>query len=524
MKKVILTEMIALLAAGAVSVPGQDPTPAATNQPAPAAAAAPAEPVKESADATSSTTSTNLDTAIQEATTTPDQAPDGEHNLRFNFRGAPLESVLNYLSEAAGFIIVLETKVEGKVDAWSKQPLTKDEAVDLLNTVLHKKNYAAIRNGRTLKIVSREDAKKFDIPVKKSTEPDQIPKNDEMVTQILPVRYANATQMVKDLQPLLDSTYANMTANESANSLVLTATQTDIHRMAEIIKALDTSISAITTIQVFTLKYADAKEMATAIKDLFPTQNTTSNNRGGGFNPMQMFGGRGMGGQQGGSTGTGQSEAKNAASKVNAVADERTNSLIVSAPEEIMNLIKEIVDKIDNEAENITLVRTFRLTNADPVEMVTLLTEVFPDTSTSSDNSRSSTMFGGRGGMMNFGNRGNASTTSSTRKQQQGKVTAVADQRTCSLVVSASRDLMPEIEAMIKELDGSPGKKQKVYYFQLSNADPDEVKEILQGMFTSSMSYQNNNSSGNALATRQEQNAQNVSSTTSTTGLSSSSR
>ncbi len=521
MKKVILTEMIALLAAGAVSVPGQDPTPATTTQPAPTAAAAPAEPVKESADTTPAATSTNLDTAIQEATATPDQAPDGEHNLRFNFRGAPLESVLNYLSEAAGFIIVLETKVDGRVDAWSKQPLTKDEAVDLLNTVLHKKNYAAIRNGRTLKIVSREDAKKYDIPVKKSTEPDEIPKNDEMVTQILPVRYANATQMVKDLQPLLDSTYANMTANESANSLVLTATQTDIHRMAEIIKALDTSISAITTIQVFTLKYADAKEMATAIKDLFPTQNTTSNNRGGGFNPMQMFGGRGMGGQQG-SAATGQSEAKNAASKVNAVADERTNSLIVSAPEEIMNLIKEIVDKIDNEAENITLVRTFRLTNADPVEMVSLLTEVFPDTTTSSDNSRSSMMFGGRGGM-NFGNRGATSATS-TRKQQQGKVTAVADQRTCSLVVSASRDLMPEIEAMIKELDGSPGKKQKVYYFQLSNADPDEVKEILQGMFTSSMSYQNNNNNGNALTTRQQQNAQNVSSTTSTTGLSSSSR
>src|SRR5712692_6335226 len=61
-------------------------------------------------------------------------AADAGQGLRLNFRGVPLEMVLNYLSDAAGFIIVLDTKVEGKVDVWSNQPLNKDEAVDLLNT------------------------------------------------------------------------------------------------------------------------------------------------------------------------------------------------------------------------------------------------------------------------------------------------------------------------------------------------------------------------------------------------------
>ena len=74
---------------------------------------------------------------------------DGEKGLRLNFRGAPLEMVLNYLSDAAGFIIVLEAKPEGKVDVWSNQPLTKDEAVDF-EQILNKNNLAAIRNGRTL--------------------------------------------------------------------------------------------------------------------------------------------------------------------------------------------------------------------------------------------------------------------------------------------------------------------------------------------------------------------------------------
>src|SRR2546430_853360 len=94
----------------------------------------------------------------------------GEKGLRLNFRGVPLDMVLDYLSEEAGFIIVKKAEVKGKVDAWSNQPLTKDEAVDLLNTVLNQNDYAAVRNGRTLTIMTREEAKKRGIPVIKGGE------------------------------------------------------------------------------------------------------------------------------------------------------------------------------------------------------------------------------------------------------------------------------------------------------------------------------------------------------------------
>src|SRR5437868_7102247 len=93
-----------------------------------------------------------------------DLTPD--KTLRLNFRGVPLELVLNYMSEAAGFVIVLETEVKGKVDAWSDQPLNREEAVGLLNGVLSRNGYAAIRNGRTLTIVNRDAARRKDIPVK----------------------------------------------------------------------------------------------------------------------------------------------------------------------------------------------------------------------------------------------------------------------------------------------------------------------------------------------------------------------
>jgi type II secretory pathway component GspD/PulD (secretin) len=519
MKALKLTGLLMISAMGVQPILAQEATNAAPAEvkppmsaPAQTNGAAQANPSQAEAPAPApmeTTTTVSSNAAPMAATNAK-----GEKLLRLNFHGVPLSMVLTYLSDAAGLIIVLETEVTGKVDVWSQQPLTVDESVNLLNSILNKNGFAAIRNGRTLTIVSRADAKTRDIPVKIGSNPAEIPKNDEMVTQIIPVRYANAVQMVKDLQPLLP-TYASLSANESGNALVLTDVQTDIRRIAQIVKALDTSISSISTVKVFPLRYADSKELATEVKELFPTQNATGNN-GGNNNPMAMFPGFGGRNRQGNTQNASTSEARTAAGRVTAVADERTNSLVVSAPDDAMPVIEQLVKEIDTNAENITELRVFRLKNADPVEMADQLTSLFPDES-KSDNTRSSIQFG-RGGFMGGGAATQTSTTS-TRAKQMNRVLAVPDQRTASVIVTAASDLMPQISEMIEQLDTNPAKKQKVFVYSLENADVDNVVGVLQDMFQSSNSRGSSSSSrqnNNALSTRQTQSSQSTS--TSTTG------
>src|SRR6267154_45380 len=339
-------------------------------------------------------------------------APAGDDELRLNFRGAPLEMVLDYLSKAAGFTIVLETEVKGKVDVWNNHPLTRDEAVAVLDSALNRNGYAAIRNGRTLTIMSRDDAKKRNIPVMPGSNPEAIPKTDEMVTQIIPVRYANVSQLVKDLEPLKPA-YATLTANDSANALVLTDTRANVRRMVEIVNALDTSVSSVSTVRVFPLKYADAKDLANAVKELFQAPTT---NQQQGNNARQFFRGFGGGGGGGGGQGGGQGGgADNAAAQrvvphVSAVADDRSNSLVVSAPEEYIPTIEQLVREIDVSVSDVTELRVFHLANADPVETATLFAQLFPDDSKTTDQNQAAVRFrGGFGG--GFFNQGNAATT-----------------------------------------------------------------------------------------------------------------
>jgi type II secretory pathway component GspD/PulD (secretin) len=530
-------------AADEESVPPQPAPP----KPPPAADPEPArEPTPETA------TPAPAQTSATEPANPPsvDHAPPrGANDLRLNFRGVPLDMVLNYLSEAAGFIIVLDTEVKGKVDVWSNQPLNQDEAVELLNSVLNKNGYAAIRNGRTLTVVSRDEAKKRDIPVKSGSDPEGIPKSDEMVTQIVPVRYISAVALAKDLQPLLP-TQATLTANEGGNALVITDTQTNIRRVAEIIAALDTSVASVSAIRVFPLRFADAKLLATTLRDLFSnsarggTGGSSTSSRGG-FSPFggggpSFFGGGppgfsrdggGDGGRSRSSSGGGSSGGLRAATQVTAVADEHSNSLIVSAPEEYMADIENLIKQVDTAVTDVTELRVFALRNADPVEMAELLSNLFPDPSRQEDTRSTGLRFGGGpfpGGFPGFpgssrtSSRGTGGNNSdSERAKKQSRVLAVPDARTSSIIVTAAKDMMDQIAEMIAQLDSSAARKQKVFVYPLENANVQEVEGILRNLFetqntrnTRTTSQQNNN----PLTTRQNNAAQNQGNQNSTFG------
>jgi general secretion pathway protein D len=350
--------------------------------------------------------------------------------LSLNFRNAPLEMVLNYLSDAAGFIIVMDTQIRGNVSVISSHPMTRDEAVDLLNAILNKNGYAAIRNGRTLTILDKNDAKTRNIPVKTSNDPDSIPNNAEIVTQIIPIRFVEARQLVTDLSSFV-SPQATIVANEAGNSIVVTDTQSNIRHLTEIIKAIDSSAEGETEIRVFHLTHANPADVASELSQIFPTSGTSGSQVQSPF----RFGG-GAGGMGGGGGGPGG------------------------------------------------FFQRMMAANAG----------------------------GSTGGSQN------------TRIQKQTQVVAVADPRTSSVIVTASKDLMEEIAGMMTQLDVPSTRDQKVFVYHMDNGDPQQALTVLQNMFqnnnTSSRSGTSSSSQNSALQTRETQNATSggTGSTTSTTG------
>lgn len=328
--------------------------------------------------------------AEDQAPFTPPANPVGTNNsngIVMNFKNAPLEMVLNYLSDAAGFIIVLDTRVNGNVSIISSHPMTRDEAVDLLNAVLNKNGYAAIRNGRTLTIVDKNDAKTRSIPVKSGNKPEEIPNNAEIVTQIIPIRFVEARQLVSDLTSFV-SPQATVVANEAGNAIVITDTQSNIRHLAEIIRAIDNSAEAETEIRVFRLKHASPADVAATLSSVFPSSSSGGSTQspvrfgGGGGGPGGFFQ-RMMGGGGGNSSSSSSADRVKKATAVTAVADSRIQAVIVTAPKDLMEQIAVMMANLDVPSTRDQKVYVFKMNNGDPQQAVQVLQSMFQSSGSS---------------------------------------------------------------------------------------------------------------------------------------------
>jgi type II secretory pathway component GspD/PulD (secretin) len=456
---------------------GVEAVPAAPPPAAPDAAAVPAPPVPSALP--------------PEA---PAVRPTDNPELRLNFKGAALDTVLDYLSQAGGFVIVREAPVSGTVDIVSHNPLTADEAVALLHTVLNDRGLAVIRTERTLRIVRRDDARARDIPVCSGSDPATVPRTSEIVTQIVPLRHTTATKLMETLKPLVPAG-ATMTANEDGNALVITDTRANIRRLLEVVQAIDTTVSSILDIQVMSLRYADATETADVINKVYETPSAkagTQSSRGSGRGAGEFFARmRGFGGEGGDSAAASDTsaEARQTASYVKAVADQRGNAVVVTAPAEVLPQIAELVAELDLPSEAVTTLRVFPLRYADATQIANVLTGLYPDTTTSSSSGGGGTRSRG-GGMPGFGGmpfgpqaQTQQGSSQSQRKLSEAKVLAVADTRTNSVIVSASSATVEDIERVVKELDATPANVPIVHVYQMENADVTRAKEILDSMF-----------------------------------------
>jgi general secretion pathway protein D len=368
--------------------------------------------------------------------------------IALNFQNADINVVLDELSGVAGFKVLREVQPTGRINLTSQQPVGPDEAINLLNTALRSDGlpgggYVAIQqDGKVLRIVGAAQAKRLNIPVRTGADPTKIAATDELITQVIPLKYADAQTLRQDLQPLINPS-ADFTSNASSNALVITDTSANVKRVVQIVAALDTSLANSLDVKVFQLKFADAQSAATLINNVFGNLAVSNdsggggnNNRGGGNNQGNRgggnaggggfpggggFGGGGFGGgfPGGGNFGGGQfggrfqnqnqqqqggGNQRNRGPVVTASADTRTNSVVVSGPTDTLTAVAEVIKELDANPAAEESVYVYRLRNSQALNLESTLNALFNGGTPNRTNTQQSQLGSNRVGSNNSSN------------------------------------------------------------------------------------------------------------------------
>jgi general secretion pathway protein D len=291
--RVVALATLLALAAGCAA-PRPKPAPLkveATVAPEPAAPAPPApEPAPEPARPSLPPTSVGPRTVMPAPPPTvqappPPQAPlpptappvPPAQRGRFvvlNFDNADVETVIQAASEIIGFNYVLAPDVRGKVTVQTSGRIAQEEVFGVLLAILEVHGFTAVKAGNLYKIVRIEGARERAVPTIVGSTPDPNRTSDEIVTQIVSIRYSSVADLSSLLRPLI-STRGNLIAHRETNVLIVTDTASNVARLLDIIRLVDVQV-AQEELQIIPITYADAAELAAILTQLFASGRVRS--------------------------------------------------------------------------------------------------------------------------------------------------------------------------------------------------------------------------------------------------------
>src|SRR5262249_45865875 len=170
-----------------------------------------------------------------------------------------------------GFNYVLGPGVSGKkVTVQTSGRIPQEDVFGVLLAILEVHGVTAVRSGNLYKIVPVEGAPERAVPTIVGGTPDPNRTADEIVTQIVPIRYGGVNELGTLLRPLISSR-GTLIANRETGILIITDSASNIARLLDIIKLVDVEV-ALDELQIVPLQYADAAEMATILNQLFQSR------------------------------------------------------------------------------------------------------------------------------------------------------------------------------------------------------------------------------------------------------------
>ncbi|MFZ5563442.1 MAG: secretin N-terminal domain-containing protein, partial [Thermodesulfobacteriota bacterium] len=168
---------------------------------------------------------------------TPSVGGQVEGNLvSLDFNDVDLTVFIKFISEITGKNFIVDQNVRTKITVICPAKIPVDDAYRVFQSVLEVHGFATVEAGDIIKVVKAGDARSKSIQTGMVQE-DRSPE-DRLVTQIIPLKYADANE-IKGLFTPLVSKDSVLLAYPSTNMLILTDTHSNIQRLLKILEAID---------------------------------------------------------------------------------------------------------------------------------------------------------------------------------------------------------------------------------------------------------------------------------------------
>ena len=318
-----------------------------------------------------------------------------------NFKGTEITEFINIVGKNLNKTIIVDPQVRGRINVRSYEMLNEQQYYQFFLNVLEVYDFSVVEmKSGVLKVVRQKDAKMSNIPVVSDNNGGI---GDEMVTRVVQVKNVSVRELAPLLRQFTDQAGGGHVVNyDPSNVIMMTGQAEVVNRLVDIIQRVDKAGNQ--DIEIIRLNFASAAEVVRILENIYKKQ-------GQGDQPEFLI------------------------PKI--VADERTNSVIVSGELQARQRVSEIVKRLDAEQESQGNTRVYYLKYAKAEDLVKVLQGV------------SNSMVAAANSAQNQqAAQGGSGTRGSNRE-----VSIEAHTESNSVIITAQPDMLRNLEDVIRQVD-----------------------------------------------------------------------
>jgi len=314
-----------------------------------------------------------------------------------NFKGTDIHEFIAIVGKSLNKTILIDPAVRGKINVRSYELMDEKLYYQFFLNVLEVQGIAVVEmESGILKVEKSSSAKKSSVPV--LDDGDESSFGDMMVTRVIRVKNVS----VQELGPLIrqfsdQKDGGHVTNYKDANVMMLTGHAASVNRLVKIIRLVDQAGDK--KVEIIRLKHAAPGDVVSVIEKIYKPTSGKSN-----IPPFLI-------------------------PKV--VADDRTNSIIVSGESQARERALELIKRLDGELESQGNTKVVYLNYAKSEELVKVL----------------------QGVSKSIADEQKKSTSKANSRNSKNQTSIEAHAETNSLVITAQPDVMRSLEKVIAKLD-----------------------------------------------------------------------
>ncbi|MBN1830318.1 MAG: hypothetical protein JW884_14395 [Deltaproteobacteria bacterium] len=187
--------------------------------------------------------------------------------VTFNFDDADLYEVIRTMSDLLKLNIIFDVPVKGKVTIHTAGGIRKEYLSTLFYQILEANGLTAVKEGELHRIVKMKEASRLSLSFNVGKKAEDLPAEDKVILQIVPLQYIAATEMTKLLTPFI-STEGTMVVHETSNTLLVVDKGLNIFKILKLVEVFDVNLFDKICHRFYPLEFMVADDAAKVLREV----------------------------------------------------------------------------------------------------------------------------------------------------------------------------------------------------------------------------------------------------------------